>query len=66
MENRRGLVIRFAVVTGSATLVAFSLGYVAHYEIGLSRIEIRHSALIATALIAILLATELFRRYWHK
>ena len=66
MENRLGLVITFAVVAGSAALVAFTIGYVAHYDIGLSRIEIRHSALIATALIAMLLATELFRRHWHK
>jgi hypothetical protein len=66
MENRLGLVITFAVVAGSAALVAFTLGYVAHYGIGLSRIEIRHSALIATALIAMLLAGELFRCYWHK
>jgi hypothetical protein len=41
MENRLGLVITFAVVAGSAALVAFTLGYVAHYEIGLSRIEIQ-------------------------
>ena len=66
MENRLRLVITFAVVAGSAALVAFTLGYVAHYDIGLSRMEIRHSALIATALIAMLLATGLFRRHWHK
>ena len=65
MENRLGLVITFAVVAGSAALVAFMLGYVAHYDIGLSRIEIRHSALIATALIAMPLARELFS-YWRK
>jgi hypothetical protein len=66
MEKRLGLVITFAVIAGSAALVAFTLGYVAHYDIGLTRIEIRHSALIATALIAMLLGTELLRRYWHK
>ena len=66
MENRLRLVITFAVVAGSAALAAFTLGYVAYYDIGLSRIEIRHSALIATALIAMLLATELFGRHWHK
>jgi len=60
METRLGLVM-FAVVTGSAALVAFALGYVAHYDIGLSRIEIRDSALIATAVIAMLLATALFK-----
>ena len=58
--------ITFAVVVASAALVAFTLGYVARYDIGLSRIEIRRSALIATALIVTLLATELFRRYWRK
>lgn len=65
MENRL-LVITFAVVAGSAALVAFALGYVAHYDIGLSRMEIRYSALIATALIAMLLATKLFRSHGHK
>jgi hypothetical protein len=49
----------FAVVAGSAALAAFTLGYIAHYDVGLSRIAIRHSALIAAAFIAMLLATEL-------
>ena len=66
MGDRLGLMTTFAVVAGSAVLVAFMLGYVAHYDIGLSRIEIRYSALIGSALIAILLAIELFRRYRHK
>ncbi len=65
MENRL-LVITFAVVAGSAALVAFALGYVAHYDIGLSRVEIRYSALIATALIAMLLVTKMFRSHGHK
>jgi len=30
VEDRLGLVITFAVVAGSAMLVAFTLGYVAH------------------------------------
>jgi hypothetical protein len=54
MRDRRfGPLIRFAVVAGSAALVAFMLGYVAHYDIGLTRLEIRHSALIATAFVAV-------------
>lgn len=61
--SRLGLVFKSAVVAGSAMLVAFTLGYVAHYDIGLSRIEIRYSALIASGSIAILLVVELFRRY---
>jgi hypothetical protein len=66
MEGRLSFMIKVAVVAGSAALVAFTLGYVAHYDIGLSRIEIRYSALVVTALIAMLLATELFKGYWHK
>lgn len=65
MGDRLGPVNTFAVVAGSAMLVAFTLGYVAHYDIGLSRTEIRYSALIASGSIAILLAIELLRRYRH-
>jgi hypothetical protein len=43
MENRLGFVIAFAAVAGSPALVGFTLGYVAHYDVGLSRMEIRHS-----------------------
>jgi hypothetical protein len=46
-------------------LVTFTLECVAHCDIGLSRTEIRYSALIASDSIAILLAIELFRRYRH-
>jgi hypothetical protein len=42
MKDRLGSVTIFAAVAGSAVLVAFTLGYVAHYDIGLSRIEIRY------------------------
>jgi hypothetical protein len=66
MEDRLGLVTTFAAVAGSAVLVAFTLGYVAHYDIGLSRMEIRYSALIVSGLIATALAIELIRRYRHK
>ncbi len=54
--DRLTLMIMFSVMAGSAVLAAFLLGYVAHYDIGLTLPEIRHSALIATAIIAMLLA----------
>jgi hypothetical protein len=57
MRKRLGLMIALAVLAGSAALVAFMLGHVAHNDIGLTRLEIRHSALIASAVIAILLVT---------
>jgi hypothetical protein len=55
--DRLGFIVMFSVIAGSAVLVAFLLGYVAHYDIGLARLEIRHSALIAASVIAMLLAT---------
>jgi hypothetical protein len=53
--DRLGVMVTFSVIAGSAVLVAFLLGYVAHYDIGLARLEIRHSALIAAAVIGMLL-----------
>ena len=50
-----GRMITLSVIAGSAVLVAFLLGHVAQYDIGLTRLAIRHSALIATAVIAMLL-----------
>jgi hypothetical protein len=47
--------ITLAVIAGSALLAAFLLAHVAHYDIGLTRPETRHSALIATGIIAMLL-----------
>jgi hypothetical protein len=50
-----GRMITLSVIAGSAVLIAFLLAHVAHYDIGLTRPEIRHSALIASAIIAMLL-----------
>lgn len=47
--------IGLAALAGSAALVALMLGHVAHNDIGLTRLAIRHSALIASAVIAMLL-----------
>jgi hypothetical protein len=54
--DRLGVMVTFSVIAGSAVLVAFLLGYVTHYDIGLARLEIRHSALIAASVIGMLLA----------
>jgi hypothetical protein len=50
-----GRIISSSVIAGSAVLIAFLLGHVAHDDIGLTRLEIRHSALIAGAVVAMLL-----------
>jgi hypothetical protein len=50
-----GRMITLSVIAGSAGLAAFVLAHVAHQDIGLTPPEIRHSALIATGIIAMLL-----------
>jgi hypothetical protein len=55
MRKRLGLMVGLAALAGSAALVAMMLGYVGHNDIGLTRLAIRHSALIASAVIAMLL-----------
>jgi hypothetical protein len=52
MRKRFGFLIGLAALAGSAALLAMMLGHVAHNDIGLSRLAIRHSALIASAVIA--------------
>ncbi len=52
MRMRIGLLIGLAALAGSAALAAVMLGHVAHDDIGLRPSAIRHSALIAGAVIA--------------
>jgi hypothetical protein len=50
-----GRAITLSVLAGSAVLTAFLLAHVAQYDIGLTLLQIRHSALIATGIIGMLL-----------
>jgi hypothetical protein len=43
-------------------MAALTVGYIAHYDLGFSRQDIRTPALIGAATIALLLATEYFRK----
>jgi hypothetical protein len=58
-----GFVVRSGV---SALVVAFLLGYSAHYEWGWSRATIRTDALLAALLIGALVAIEFFGRNIRK
>jgi predicted membrane protein len=58
-----GFVVRSGV---SALVVAFLLGYSAHYEWGLFRAAIRTDALLAALLIGTLVALEFFGRNFRK
>jgi hypothetical protein len=51
---------------GIAAMVAFTVGYIAHYDFGVSRLDIRMAALMGAAtfavIVALLLATEFFEK----
>lgn len=56
--TRLGSMIVVCALAGSAALTAYLIGHVAHDDIGLTRLAIRHFALVATAVIATLLVTR--------
>jgi hypothetical protein len=58
-----GFVVRSGV---SALVVAFMLGYSAHYQWGLSQSAIRTDALLAALLIGTLVAIEFFGKTLRK
>jgi hypothetical protein len=66
METTVGRLLVILMATGAATLVALTLVYIAHYDFGFSRQEIRTPAVIAAAIIGLLLATEYFGKKLGK
>jgi hypothetical protein len=60
----RVLVVVMSV--GAAVMAAVTVGYVAHYDFGLSRQEIRTSALVGAIVIVALLAVEHFGEKLRK
>jgi uncharacterized membrane protein (GlpM family) len=59
-------IVDFLVALGMASMIAFTLGLAAHYLFGLSRLDIRTSALsgagITALVLALLVATEWLER----
>jgi hypothetical protein len=66
MEKAVDRVIRIVMSGVGATAVALSLGYIAHYDFGFSREEIRTFALIGATVIATLVAVEFFGKKLRK
>jgi hypothetical protein len=66
MEATIGRVLTFLMAAGTATSTALMLGYVAHYDLGFSREEIRTPAVIAATIIAVLIAVEFFGEKFGK
>jgi hypothetical protein len=47
-------------------LVAITVGYVAHYDFGLSRLDIRTSALMGAAIFALIFALLVATEWFEK
>ena len=60
-EDRFERITIVGLASGAGAFVAaVMLGYIAHYDFGLSRDAIRNSAVTGAAIIALLVATEYF------
>jgi hypothetical protein len=55
--------MRLFTALASATVTAYALAYIAHFELGLSRLKIREDALAAVGLLVVALTVRIvFRR----
>jgi hypothetical protein len=66
MEKAVDRVIRIVMSGVAATAVALSLVYIAHYDFGFSREEIRAPALVGAGIIAALVAGDFFAERLRK
>jgi hypothetical protein len=67
MANDKFETIATGLILGAgAAVAAASFGYIAHYDLGLSRQEIRAPALLTAGVIALLLAVEYFGKQLRK
>jgi hypothetical protein len=66
METTVGLVLAVLMSVVAAAFTALSLGYIAHYDFGFSREEIRTPAVVGAAVIAVLVAVEFFGKKLRK
>jgi hypothetical protein len=66
MQTTVGRVLGFLMALGAAVFTALSLAYIAHYDFGLSRQEIRTSAASVAAVIAMTMVIEFYGKKWRK
>jgi hypothetical protein len=62
MDNLINKILGLLFTVCVASIIAFTLGYIAHYEFGLSPLDIRRSALMGAAIFALLEATLWFAK----
>jgi hypothetical protein len=58
--------VSLVMAMSTATGVALSLAYIAHYDFGLSREEIRTPAVVGVVVIAVFVAVEFFGKKLRK
>ena len=66
MEKTIDRVLNIVMAMSTASAIALSLAYIAHYDFGLSRQEIRTPAVVGAAVIAVLVAVEFFCKKLRK
>jgi hypothetical protein len=66
METTVGRVLAFLMAVVAAAATALTLAYIAHYDLGFSRQEIRTPAVVAASVIAVLMVIEFFGRKLRK
>jgi hypothetical protein len=66
METTVDRVLDYVMAAFTASAAALSLAYIAHYDFGLSREEIRTFAVVGAAVVAVLVAVEFFGKKLRK
>jgi hypothetical protein len=66
MEKTVDRVLSLMMAMSAAATAAFMLAYIAHYDFGLSRQEIRTLAVVGAAIIAVLVTVEFFGQKLRK
>jgi hypothetical protein len=66
MDKSVERVLNYTMLGAMAATTALSLAYIAHYDFGLSRQQIRTPAVVGAAIIAVLVAVEFFGKKLRK
>jgi hypothetical protein len=66
METTIGRVLSLLMYVVAAATTALALAYIAHYDFGLSRQQIRTPAVVGAGVVAVLVALEFFGKKLRK
>jgi hypothetical protein len=66
METTIGRVLSLLMCVVAAATIALALAYIAHYDFGLSREQIRTPAVVGAGVIAVLVAIQFFGKKLRK